>query len=285
MNAEHVLNKDWHPTKFVYHYTRFEIALGKILGAPPTLQLGPFARVNDPWESKNWHFGIESAPDDPTGELTDEVVSSFNRAAKEHTKVLCMTRDREPEEARLNGAAPRSPKASEFHRGYARPRMWAQYGDCHKGVCLAFYRDKLSAIIEERARNCQVFFGEVAYSDHLGLSEATMIKWGDVERYGQEESLRRHFHDLHRLLFFLKSRDWQDETEFRWVVVTDDDKPWFVPFGDALAAVIVGAKFDDTSHLPDLECACAGLSPLFRMEWTNGMPCLAERKPKRSNGA
>lgn len=274
MNSEHILNKDWHSSKLVYHYTKRDIALEKIL-ADRTLRLGPFASVNDPWESKDWNLVIRSAPDDQTGELMHEVVDWLNRAAKRHAKVVCTTRDREPEIFGPNGAPPSSPKGSCFHRGYARARMWAQYADCHKGVCLAFLRDRLSAMIEQSAGTAKIFSNAVEYDDYLSLSDATEVDYDDVERVGKQEAIRCHIHDFHRALFFLKSRDWQDEAEFRWVVLCDNEEPLFVPFGDALAAVILGADFHP-SYLPALTHLADGLSSVFRMVWVNGMPGIAK---------
>ena len=40
----------------------------------------------------------------------------------------------------------RSPD-EDYRRGYARPRMWEQYGDNHRGVCLVFDKAELHATV------------------------------------------------------------------------------------------------------------------------------------------
>jgi len=145
--------------------------------------------------------------------------------------------------------------------------MWAQYAERHKGVCLAFCRDKLSETIEEAVGDLLIRSGDVRYTDYLNLSSATTIQYGNVERLGKEEAFRCHI--CASDLFFLKSRDWESEEEFRWVVLRQDDNPLLVPFGDALAAVILGADVarSNARALKDLLD-----DPVFRMSWTNGEP-------------
>ena len=107
----------------------------------------------------------------------------------------------------------------------------------------------------------------VRYTNYLDLSDATMIKYAEVEAHGKEEAFRRHMRNS--CLFFLKSSDWEGEQEFRWVVLGRDDQALYVPFGEALAAVIEGVDFH-LSYRPPLRGLWDG--PLFRMRWENGRP-------------
>lgn len=52
-----------------------------------------------------------------------------------------------------------------------------------------------------------------------------------------------------RRLFFLKTRDWETEFEYRFVLTAPDTDQVFAEYGDALEAVIVGEKFPQWQRL------------------------------------
>ena len=106
---------------FVYHYTKRETALEKIL---PTgkIMLNVLEKTNDPREYLDW--GITGVNGSEDMKPFWQALALVNENRKRKTKVLCMTRDDYQKHTRFR----------LMRRGFARSRMWAQYGEGHKGL-------------------------------------------------------------------------------------------------------------------------------------------------------
>ena len=46
-----------------------------------------------------------------------------------------------------------------------------------------------------------------------------------------------------KFLFFRKSIDWRDESEYRWLLFDPTEEPIFVPVENSIKAVVLGSKF------------------------------------------
>ncbi|WP_318468306.1 DUF2971 domain-containing protein [Photobacterium leiognathi] len=120
--------------KYVYHYTSVDTAVDYIL-KDETLLVSCYNKTNDPKETKDWFFIPGSNHGRCLDKYTPEYLSKImNPVIKEATHVICFTKD-EVLTGNFNDMA---------RRGFCKPRMWAQYGDKHKGVCLIFDFKELS---------------------------------------------------------------------------------------------------------------------------------------------
>jgi hypothetical protein len=132
-------------------------------------------------------------------------------------------------------------------RSDAGGRARERYAEDHAGVCLIFHRDKLEQRIRTRlsGKRGTVFFGDVDYTQ-MGLAGEPGAQSLKLDREAEgltTEALAKHLTEHHRKLFFLKTLDWQTENEYRFVAITSGRANEYVPFSDALAAVVVGEKF------------------------------------------
>lgn len=323
------------PGECLYHYTTMETLLQYVL-PNGTMKLSPYASVRDPLEVKKHieilppsegHFRemyaqIEARdraaapPDATTYGQTDEeafrlhvgmVTKHMRRAAFEmvmlvprvwetayahHVKVLCFTQD-----------APFKHDAERlFSFGYARPRMWEQYGDDHRGVCLCFQRDEVLATLELEANGDYPAstvpagayrHGAVAYRrtgpDQKALTaplaSVTTNPWEVASSDEAYEFLVEHRDALWGELLFAKLDDWEGEREYRWVMLRrDDPNPVFVPYRTTLRSIIVGEEFPDWA-LPSLQGLNTSrwaygepIEPaaLYRLRWDRQIPRLRE---------
>ena len=130
--------------EFVYHYTSRDVGLQHILGEQ-RLRLGLLKNTNDPRENRTWSFGISGTdlPEPTTEEerresvqRTFEICEQAPKIIQENCKVLCATMD-DP------SYAPYADGHTDAKRGYGHSRMWAQYGELHKGICLIFHKEIL----------------------------------------------------------------------------------------------------------------------------------------------
>jgi hypothetical protein len=128
--------------QYVCHYTKLETALEHIL-PEKRLKLSPLGKTNDPRESKPWNLllpftiGIQGEERKKQGALVTRALDEIRRVMKEDWKVLYFTMDHSYTD---EFDIPRTYTIL----GYDRPRMWAQYAENHRGVCIQFDGDKLN---------------------------------------------------------------------------------------------------------------------------------------------
>lgn len=256
------------PSEWVYHYTSREAALEKILSSGK-LRLGTFASLNDPRESKDWSFSLSVASDERL--QTDEFLKVQELATKQvksHCKLLCMCQD--------------DPRVTTdgidyiFYRGFARPRMWAQYSQNHQGVCLVFNRQLLHESIQAQlGHKGTVFSGAVEYSNmHHDDWNAFHLDHEAIEKFSLEEILERKITQHYRTYFFHKAEDWSNEIEWRWVLRGQDQMPEFFDFRQAICAVILGVNFPQV-YEPLMESFAKKYGiHIARLLWRNGCPII-----------
>jgi Protein of unknown function (DUF2971) len=222
--------------KYVYHYTKLSTALEFILPSG-TIKISALQNVNDLRESQDWHFSGRGASD-MDFKVALQFMNECSRLIKENVRVFCTVQDKPHRDGR-----------SDWHRGYCRPRMWSQYGDNHKGICLVFDKDKLNSAI--RAALPEDFWIEgraVVYQDDDYLRDDLEAFSLDLDRvnatsleYATDFMLANYFSTY----FFIKNADWSGEQEWRWVVKGKGDRDIFLLFQDSLSGLIVGPNMPD----------------------------------------
>ena len=239
------------PHKYLYHYTKARTAI-KIILKKRILKIGNFTSTNDPKETKEWEFSLGTNENRDFGKYNmGELSQILSIELKEKTKVICFSRDREP----LSGDHLRG----IFNRGFCKPRMWDQYADNHRGVCLIFEKERLKEIISNLFSNVyRVIHGDVVYIDRSvipALSEGDYtINIDYFEKYGLKEYAKAHFSTFHKRLFFEKMIDWSNEDEFRWILLTDKNDDLYFNFKDALKGIVFGENTNkkDIDRIIDL---------------------------------
>jgi hypothetical protein len=252
------------PEKYVYHYTTRQAALGAIL-LKGEVRLGLYRHMNDPREAKDWLFTIEGGTVE-SAEAVLELSREATRLAKATSKVLALTCD-----------DPASPGTGfgEFGRGYAHSALWAHYGGAHSGVCLVFERDALRVAIEDALLSKgRLYEGRVEYADAPGDEiEAFTLSADVINDVGLERAIEDHVALWHPVLFFRKSREWENEREYRWLLRSPDPVPEVVSISSAIRAVVVGHDFPNTDRdsLDYFKERFSGLETAT-CRWDNGVP-------------
>jgi hypothetical protein len=257
------------PERYLYHYTTREAAIGSILRASQ-IRFNLFRQTNDPREAKDWWFTYTSSEEFPgDAESATKLFVEATRLAKATTKVLCLTRDN-PEAVGRTGE-------DEFGRGYAHPRMWAQYAGGHTGVCLMFNRAQLAEDIEHHLRPKGDLYGDaVIYADTAPDDfEAFHLDYDKVLKVSLEAVIAEHVAKHYRALFFRKNLDWATELEYRWILRSPEPVAEFVPIRESLRAVVIGHDFpgDDLDALKYLAQGF-GAVEVAQCRWRNGRPSI-----------
>jgi hypothetical protein len=214
--------------KYIYHYTTLPTALEKIL-PHGTIRLSPFERTNDPRESKYWIFGMGGLFGE--GKLNEFALKLSIRL--KYSKVLCLTQDDFNTEQRYMYSC----------KGFARPRMWAQYAENHKGVCLIFDRDELEQSVDKQIGTQSIIFkGSVHYTD-IPYGILDVVRLPDNYDSNLEIQINNHIQKYNTELYFTKNLDWKDEFEYRIVYLGKDESPMDVDFQNSLKGLVVGDDF------------------------------------------
>ncbi|WP_242344373.1 DUF2971 domain-containing protein [Anaeromyxobacter terrae] len=204
--------------EFVYHYTRASTAIEYIFPRM-RLRLGSPADTNDPIE------GLTAVSAAGGRNSSDRMGALF--AARDvviGSRIACFSRD-----------TPSSP-------GWQHHRMWAQYAEHHRGVCLCLDRRTLESNAEAlESERRKVIGRNVEYVDAVDHS----LDMDALLAEGAPSYVARYFRQHPRPRYFTKLTDWAGESEFRLLLTGGDNASQyeFVTLVGALRGVYVGARF------------------------------------------
>ena len=222
--------------QYLFHYTTFSSALGILLSRQ--MRLGSLQNMNDPLEFQD-HVGDGVSFDgNPSNEDIALLLRQVRDAVTEKQNSIRL--------ASFSMDMPFSNQAkgsqenyfNNLSKGWARSRMWAQYADNHKGVCLVFDKTNLIKEFEKKFKkeSCETHYGKVNYTNNL---------------YPLKERLRQPCNSLlttDKIEFlFQKCEDFRDEQEFRLLLINkklrDNKEIVSFPISNSICGVIPGARF------------------------------------------
>jgi excisionase family DNA binding protein len=253
----------------LFHYTSADTALDAIL-ANGSLRLSPPAGVNDPFESgalwPSYSILDEARREefDTTAmrALTDEI----NGLLRDRCRLACLSRS-----GLWDWGGPIG-----FGDGYVRARMWAQYGDLHAGVCLAFDQDRLrtsfTATFGSRAE-ITAYAAPVRYRSDREPSRGLQFRWPEITE-DVEGSIDFLFPAMVADLYFTKAWDWSTETEYRFLVRGRVGDHEYLDITDSLTGIFLGPRFPQ-HRLPDLKARCRPVwdaGRVYQIKWREWMP-------------
>ena len=255
--------------QYVYHYTSANTARNYIL-KDATLLLSPYASTNDPKETKDWQFGLGTWQNRDLGKYKHSALSSWLSAElKRRTRLACFSTDVPP----LSG----SHMSDILNRGYAKPRMWAQYAEKHTGICLVFLKSSLLEVVKTHLKSLELVAGPVVYQNRLVVRSLEphefMLNIDVYESVGESKYAQAHAHQFMPELFFEKLQDWRDENEWRIVAFTDSPDNLLIPIRQCLAGVVHGDSTDPdiSEELMRLTFGWNGVEHMG-LNWKNSSP-------------
>lgn len=231
--------------KYIYHYTSAETAIKYIL-ATKTLRFGSYSDTNDPYENKRWKFHFASYTENcDLSKMSFEEISALSEKLNDEIKInfflACFSTD-----GRLTGDT-----VIDIHqRGYGKPRMWAQYGDGHEGVCLIFNQRKLKESVLSTFQDSGVIMeGGVNYLDNKVVPNLNTSPFGVqyeiFSEMGLEKYAWQHVRWHYKELFFTKNTDWKSEAEYRVAIHKPSKTPVVVDISGSLEGIVFGNNCDE----------------------------------------
>ena len=224
---------------YLFHYTSAITAIKKIL---PKMQLkmGQLSKMNDVNENLLHISNPENYVGLKNADWWDRFTKPLTDKRSQNGKVLCFSTD------------------SNHKKGYALQRMWAQYGDTNKGVCLAIDYDKFVLENKEQFAKLGIEEDYISYSENIFNQLAqppneNLLVLNEDGRFSLEETYlkMKSNNSFIKNNFFCKNEDWSGELEYRFLAFSERRKPIFLSFKNSLDLVILGPHFSKL-HLPSI---------------------------------
>ncbi len=244
--------------QYLYHYTSIEKAI-KIIYSKQ-LWFSSINNTNDTTEAKlRIKFKKVNSNKNITPDERTLAVTNYLSQRSDSIRILCFSQDADLTEKELNQAIKlhyNHEKDKYFDisgRGFALPRMWAQYASNHEGVCFIInkkiFDQKLSSLvflkesivhyknfftcheIDETQLNC--LYNRITQHSN-GLLSFLDLLYND-----------KHFIEYN---YFEKQKDWENEREYRYIALVDRSilNPNIQINGlfDFVQGIVIGEKID-----------------------------------------
>lgn len=212
--------------KYLYHYTTMETAY-KIL-YNKTLRFASVLSTNDIFEQKP-KIKFEVINNDNIEKV--RLVREYLSGARSKIKIVCFSLDSDYDEEKYRKMCKYISKdekrANIIGRGFALPRMWAQYANNSCGVCFIFDKSKLLKSLDKQLKEYKAEKVEYvdSYIPHL-IANEELEKMYDIIKSPKEETLNSIVYNNSVFIkynYFYKLSDWQSEREFRIITTTQNE--------------------------------------------------------------
>ena len=255
-----LFTNDFDTNRYLYHYTNFESAL-KILNTD-TILFSKIDNTNDPSEAKTKIIFSPNELNYSECEKKVKIITDYFMKYNSSIQLLCLSMDMQlTKEDKQNIVSKMTHKDIFYNisgRGFALPRMWAQYGGNNRGVCFIVNKDKLLQLVLEHTA---IFKGyPVKYTPFYDGYEMTadkmekIIKKISVVSNGELALLKLLEEDDEFLIhnYFEKNENWRNENEFRILTFVDksttDSRCRIPNFVSCLEGIVLGEQIDETSE-------------------------------------
>jgi len=149
------------------------------------------------------------------------------------------------------------------------PRMWATYGENHRGACFVFDKDKFISITKNYVEERRYYFkhGIITYADFFKKLSWFDISTFDIPKFRialPENFVRRktiegsvqEFLANNTSQYFTKDLDWRDENEYRFLCWNNIDnyclKEIEVEITDALIGIVLGINSHNNKQIIEI---------------------------------
>ncbi len=228
----------------IFHYTNLSTALEHIL-FNKQLQFSYLLNMNDPRERNYWSFGRRMLIDDSAFKTMLHLQIILNEIRTSEYKIGCFCSNKVSEEKSETFSVERD------WYGWNRLRMWAQYADNFRGVCIAFSASAIKKKLgEQLGEERLIKEGAVDYlpnyyqhdRDLRGI-DPHMVSDEALEKYAAS-----YIKENLSSFFLTKPIDYRDEGEYRIVVHDPADKFKHLDVSNCIRGIILGEKYHNVYH-------------------------------------
>lgn len=250
---------------YLYHYTSIEKAV-TILDSN-SLRFSKITATNDTLEAKpKMSYRNIYANDE-----LNEIVNEISRINRNYIQLLCFSKDSEIDKATNNQRVYLSDYSG---RGFALPRMWAQYAHNNDGICFVFDKLKLLGLIHQKLNGNLICENNIEY-----VSQYTSFNFNYVESLQFLLERTSNFNKAYAFAEFLKGNkeytnynyfykldDWSNENEFR-ILAYGDDNLFIKNISNALVGVVIGEQIKPTNE-KIIKFFCKNICEIKKIEFS-----------------
>jgi len=258
-------------SNMLFHYTKSTTGLEKII-CNKFLKFNNMENTNDPKESRERDIKI-SYDTSKTNEVNTNISyykKLLNDIRLKETKLLCFTTNKKNIDKKFKKNCNES---LLYQTGFFKPRMWAQYGENHRGICLGFDKDELVKAMSS-IKYDKFYRSLVSYSNSMkNIYSSTHFEY----EFDSQESFRKYYLDKHLkvyrdVLYFSKSYDWRDEAEYRFLIIqSDSNTNELLDISKALRAVFLGVDFPNV-YIESLKKVVSEDIKIYQLTLIDGRP-------------
>jgi|GEM_PF-5901599 len=223
-----LLSEEYQPLHTLYHYTDFNTLLEYILPFF-RLRLSSKRATNDPFENQNLFINAGGLLPSDGGRRADLITEEVSKVINDKIRIISFCLNNEGE------------KGFDYF-GHMKPRMWAQYGDDFKGVCIALNLEKLISQnkLNEKA---DIFCKNISYLKTEGnwrWKNKTRIDYSQFPRSTDDKIIKNNLikKKIDEIIF-TKHFDFSDENEYRICEITEEEYTYL-----NISKSIVGISFN-----------------------------------------
>lgn len=242
-------------------FTRKDTALEYIL-FNKSLRFGEFSGTNDPQEYKSKLTGATGRGwEDRHYQKIEEATLLIDKILREKSKFISFCQNDIIDDNLQS-------------HGVLKSRMWAQYGENHKGICIVVSKTKLIEKLDTAFElDYQLDFGKIRYEEP---ELSRNVPWLDID--GPEldkltssdvaiNFVTKHIDEL----LFTKQPDYKDETEFRFLLTPKHlehvSVPIHVDLLQCVYSIILGDAFPEVYKPTIFQLGQELKIPVKKLHW------------------
>lgn len=262
LDFEEYFGKTLQDNRYLFHYTTEYIAIEYIL-KNCELKFSTRESSHDPFEQNELKHVFTSSAFGPNGFVGFDSKYDYIREinnVRNKVKYACFCIDAD------------NLLSYPWDKGCFRSRMWSQYANSHKGVCLVFdYKamEKLSFEVLPATEKTWIINSRVGYNDeNNNLKKVLEVSSKDHDLIPSNRV--KLFCEAY---LFTKLKDYENENEYRICIYDDtDSKNILVNVKEAFRGIILGYNFPDV-YLSVIKMFSDQLKiPVVRANWFRGKP-------------
>lgn len=244
----------------IYHYTKSQIAIEYIL-FEKKIRLSKRKKSNDPIENSSILKSLGGVnltkEDDEKGKKQREELDE--REKKLQQACFCMNNHKI------------ETNKYEYY-GFFKPRMWDQYGDKYKGICLAF--DKKELLKDPKI----VLKRKICYSSFEDIKESLDFNLNAINQLGYDKS-KIEMEKIQNNFLLRKHTDYRDENEYR-ICTFNDDEYDYLDIEKSIKGIIVFDENLNDFTLKEIEKISKNMGiPILYLRLANGWVDVSKKVP------
>lgn len=247
--------------KYLYHYTSFDKAL-KIINSNKLL-FSSITNTNDTTESKlKISFDKPDQMTDAEFDLAREMVLNYFNSFSASFKLMCFSMDSVLPSKYYNGNVYNNIKDQYYDysgRGFALPRMWAQYANNNTGVCFIFNKQSILEKLSSIARHYEFPVSYKPFTQRYKIAPSSFRTLyekishdgnGNLTFYDYVIRSNKRMPQYIEYNYFTKLDDWANEQEYRILALVDDEKaiPYIDKISSSVEGIVLAEKIDESSE-------------------------------------